>query len=508
MNYLHDLVIGRCVCKGKSGDGASRVIYLHADPLVSVDATQYAPGKEVPVDLEIPSLPSERHTLEQIVDKCPSNININFRHLSRMTLGEELTSTEEIRLLHLSAHGTTTREGRYALVMENECGYADFCLLYRLTKLLRHCNVPKCVVLSACYSQMAAKIFIQAGAEHIIACRADQRIMDTSARYFNRFFYMALFNGHTVRRAFAIAKGNVAAVVDAEAGTVMRAPGREGEDIKQRVVLESEKFVLLPEDGDHDVVLFPCPSVRQQPRRRMPRRSISSESALNNHIPPVPAHALGRHVQVSRCVCLLQNHRCVNIVGRRKIGKSVLALMCIQYVNERNFFSDGVYFIDLAKLLRAQNLLEESSASPEESQAALVHSFAKAMGLRTNHPDFGNPTTFQEFFQTISRWHCLLVLDHANCALGASIVSQLVRVTHKAKVLVTSNIPIDLGDGPMRQVVWAKELSLGSCRELIRVLAPWKNEQAVTKLVRESTGSPGVIRASLESEMKTGGLHA
>jgi len=577
VTYVKDLVVGRCLCRNGQNDHSARVAMLHADPLVSVDATQYAPGKEIPVDLEIPSLPSERHTFEQISDKCPAEIDILFKHLSIMSLGEELSSTERIRLLHLSAHGTKTPEGKYALVMENECGFADFCLMSRLRKLMKSCTVPECVVISACYSELAASVFISAGAKHVIACRRDQRVMDQAARYFNRFFYMALFNGHTVRRAFLIAKANVAAVVDADTPEVieqaissdpalnaaMREDGRahnrqsstvpssividEEEsgnefsvdedskisrsqstvpalDLKAPVqpppkVLESEKFVLLPADADHDVVLFPTP--RKLPRgfsrSRSDRRRISrthTPMSAPRH-PPVPAYALGRHVHVSRCISLLQVNRCVNIVGRQKIGKSTIAFMCISYVSDRLFFSDGVFYVDMnavKRMVQQQIQLEEEDAGADAVPGRVVASatrrtmffnaFLKAMGLNSD-PTL-RVSSFEELFQAMSHWHCLLVLDNVNSARGADIAEQLLRITHKPKVLLTSNMAVDLGEGILRQVVVAKELSYGSSRELVRILAPWKNEESIHSLIQKTRGCPGSIHSALESEFKTG----
>ncbi|GAB5354965.1 hypothetical protein AAMO2058_000165200 [Amorphochlora amoebiformis] len=500
VNYLQELVVGKCLCKNEAED-QPRVVMLHADPLVSVDATQFSPGKEVPVDVEIPSLPSERHVIEDIFSKSGTDVDIIFRHLSRMSLGEELSSTADITLLHISAHGTLTKDGKYALVLENECGFADFCLMSRLNKLLRHCNVPRCVVISACFSGRAASIFLESGAEHVIVCKEDQRLMDMSARYFNRFFYMALFNGHTVRRAFEIARANVAAVVDSETPDPHFTKHVTREDVKEtHSIPESEKFALLPADGNHDVVLFA--SKPRKKKRPFPRpKSLGKDRSPTTPYPPIPSYAIGRHVQVSRCVSLLRQHRCVNIVGRRRIGKSTIATMCLQYVHEREFFGDGVHYIDLAKVLFPQNLLAESPRSPEASQAAVVEEFANAMQLKRHHPEFRIPKTFAEFFQEMSSWHALFVIDHACCALSVSIASQLLRNTHKPKILITSNTPVDLGTDSLRQVVWARELSKGSGRELIRILAPWKAEEDVAKLLKHTAGSPGSIMEVLESEI-------
>jgi len=60
-------------------------------------------------------------------------------------------------------------------------------------------------------------------------------------------------------------------------------------------------------------------------------------------------------------------------------------------------------------------------------------------------------------------------------------------------------------EGVHRQVVVVRELSLGSSRELIRALAPWKNDHAIASLIVKSKGCPGKICEELESEMKRRG---
>lgn len=517
VDYLHGLVVGRCLCTVRPEE-PRRVVMLHADPLVSVDATQYAPSSDVPTDLEIPSLPCERHMLERVSGTARESgtVDMRFRHLSRMTLGDELSSTEAVTLLHLSAHGTRTAEEKYALVLENECGFADFCLVSQLQKLLQSCRVPQCVVLSACYSERCAPIFISAGTQHVVACRQEHRVMDSSARYFNRMFYKALFNGHTVRKAFEIAKANVAAVIDdACREQVLRARaaadgGDAGTNNKRsncpdsspRVIPESEKFVLLPEVADHDVVLFPT---RRGPRPRMPRRRGDATGGRHRREashPPVPVHALGRHAQVSRCVSLLQKHRCVNVVGQRLIGKSTVALQCLRYISERSFFSDGAYYVDMAALRRAGSgsgdaKRHERGATPEARRKAMAGVFARALCLKGSA---AAPTSFAALFRAISEWRCLIVVDNVESELGETIVGQLLHDTHRPKILVTSHAPVNLGKGQatLRQVVVASKLTSGACRELVRVLAPWMSNSDAKALVTEAKQSPGRIKEAIE----------
>jgi hypothetical protein len=92
--------------------------------------------------------------------------------------------------------------GDFALVFEGESGSADLFTLSRIEKLLGVLElsktVPKLVFLSACHSELAGHLFVKAGCQHVIACRASERVMDLTARLFMQFFYRALFQGKTV----------------------------------------------------------------------------------------------------------------------------------------------------------------------------------------------------------------------------------------------------------------------------------------------------------------------
>lgn len=67
---------------------------------------------------------------------------------------------------------------------------------------------PELVFISSCFSGRAAAAFLAAGVPHVIAVQEDSRVIDASAVQFASHFFLALFQGQTVKNAFL--KGRMA----------------------------------------------------------------------------------------------------------------------------------------------------------------------------------------------------------------------------------------------------------------------------------------------------------
>lgn len=76
------------------------------------------------------------------------------------------------------------------------------------------------VVLGACHSETAAKIFLLAGADHVIAIPHDEKILDTAVLTFTQIFYQEVWKSRSkICKCFNIARENVRSKHgDSEAG--------------------------------------------------------------------------------------------------------------------------------------------------------------------------------------------------------------------------------------------------------------------------------------------------
>ena len=94
-----------------------------------------------------------------------------------------------------------------------------------------------------------------------------------------------------------------------------------------------EKFVLLPEDGDHNVKIFePFTS----PRSVLELPSASMSSSPRTRILPIPPHIFeGRQVEIFRVLDALKSTRTVRVTGPVGIGKGSVVKHVCRYIQER-----------------------------------------------------------------------------------------------------------------------------------------------------------------------------
>jgi len=142
-------------------------------------------------------------------------------------------------VLHLSAHGAND-----CLVLEDgrvtahplTCGMLDGMLELRRGLPDSHRSAQLVILNACCLDKMGSQL-ARGGVPHVICCSSDLR--DSSSHVFLAALYSNLFQGGTVARAFS------AAIV------ALRS------DSSPSTRATAECLWLLPEDGSHDVVLFP-----------------------------------------------------------------------------------------------------------------------------------------------------------------------------------------------------------------------------------------------------------
>lgn len=176
---------------------------------------------------------------------------------------------------------------------------------------------------SACSSAPLAHAFVACGIPHVIGVRMNQRIEDYAAIEFTRSFYLALATGKTVASSFAIAQQAVA-----------KSPNIRGP------MEVADKFMLLPEGGDHDQVIFPLDTVGpSRPTRQQDEATPRHRQAAKLWFEDLPALCQGfcnRSVEVYRISLALmlaqaRTTRLVTILGQKGIGKTVVAHAVAHY---------------------------------------------------------------------------------------------------------------------------------------------------------------------------------
>mgnify|MGYP001315119164 CR=1 FL=1 len=146
---------------------------------------------------------------------------------------------------------------------------------------------------------------------------------------------------------------------------------------------------------------------------------LRSLQVLPNNLPLQLSTFVGREMETSAIIALIEQHRLVTLVGSGGVGKTRLSLHVA--ANLLDDFSDGVWFIELAPLTKGEYL---------PSTVAL------SVGL-TLAPE-GDPV--ENLVHALKTKHVLLVFDNCEHLIepAARIISAIVRGAPKVNVLASS----------------------------------------------------------------------
>lgn len=285
--------------------------------------------------MEMLDFGDERDTLIQAFKEAQHEVSINFDYATTDSLRTLVTLG--CRALHFSGHGNED----YLNLEDGKSGLHIFA--NEKLKELSSAGDMKLdfVFVSACFSQKAGKAFVEAGVSHVVCVRLDAKILDIAANDFTKAFYRSLALGHTVKRAFEIGKN---AVVSSP-----RVPNS---------ALESDKFILLPEDGNHDIPIFVSNEVSEWPPVK-PQLPLLMQNQLPSitHLPLPPEDFQGREVDMHRVIHEIISRRFVTVVGDKSVGKTAVVKAVCPYMTERRVFPAGVVFVRLKDIRTYPNFL-------------------------------------------------------------------------------------------------------------------------------------------------------
>ncbi|CAE7470169.1 unnamed protein product, partial [Symbiodinium microadriaticum] len=273
---------------------------------------------------------------------------------------------------------------------------------------------------------------------------------------FTRAFYLALLLGHAVGHAFDIGKQALA--------TSPYVPNSS---------VEGSKFMLLPEDGDHDMPVFKARTVRRWPSSSTSLRGLTCELQDISHLPRPPEDFEGREIDMHNTIRVLLNRRLVTLVGEAGVGKSSVVVAVCSYMSERRYFTHGIVFVRLQGVMTYERMLVELSRAISAGPARLSRRFAAitktfeegVKGDSKHAPAVGSggestylnedPIRGQEemLLHCLASVKVLIVLDHLNDLLTSNVaentatdlkmfLSRMLERCRDVKVLTTSTDPI------------------------------------------------------------------
>jgi len=235
---------------------------------------------------------------------------------------------------------------------------------------------------------------------------------------------------------------------------------------------------------------------------------LPSGARQQQPLPAVAESFLGRMVETYKLVTSVLDRRLVSVTGPSGVGKSAVAIKGLNYLADRQYFSDGVVYVDCSAVHSTEgldSLLQQKLAPP-----ALAIELASAETPSTPSP---TPRATAAALQT---QHCLLVLDGvpddiAQSTTNATTLTGLLNLS-RVKTLLTAVHPVggSLGEKvvaiePLSPVETARLLVKLSPRpiRLCDLQPPARNTQEFLRrmanlpLVLSLAGNPGAVKATM-----------
>ena len=500
---------------------------FNASPLVLMDhrSSSITPVSRLDID-------GEKEQIRRVVAKTTAPLHLSFHQLTLENLSEELIAEPDI--LHLSGHGLHTSDGAYALALEHDNGSVSLLSMPSLARLLSALpHLPKLVVILACHSESAGRVFADAGVEHVICVRGSERILDASAKYLTKFLYASLIAGFSVAKAFEVATRNVEVVYDLarkepstpQPGTSpssTAAPGAPPPLPMSRSLTsaspmpESAKFLLLPPSSPHSSVLFtrryprrcaqggrggicaspnhghspshssksifprhhnPSPALASatslaspmSPMSPLPPTALWSPSPLHSNLPSRPSSIVGREIEVQKVISALLSHRLVNVYGKPKAGKTSVALLAAHFQRERGRWADGVFYVSMKGVGGMEGKEGEGEEECKAREVRLVSHLSYVLGLEDAHI-----RSLRGLFQLIRDSDLLMVFDDCSSSPSYSFLLSFLLSTTRPRLIAISDTDarhyFALDSRQSTASVEVGGLSQGACLLLIRRL--------------------------------------
>ena len=273
-------------------------VFLFASPLVRLNGQEMMPL----------NMKSQINQIEKSIMNSNKQIYFKVNFATESNLVDEISQSPVI--LHYSGHSD-----RDYLAFEDNGGRMKPLKCDDIYKIFSSGNVKVFVViLDSCKSENIGNALIAAGVEHVIATK-NVEINDEESKKFTSLFHKELLEDKkTIREAFDLANNN------------------------------SERFLLLPTDGNHDVTVFSdCPDGEYE-------KDDDNDLSFNG-CNTVPIDFVGRNVEIQLIYHYFRERksRWVTINGEKGMGKTVLASRACEYMNERKLF-DAIYYVPLTNL--------------------------------------------------------------------------------------------------------------------------------------------------------------
>mmetsp|Transcript_38631 Transcript_38631/g.71398 ORF Transcript_38631/g.71398 Transcript_38631/m.71398 type:complete len:1275 (-) Transcript_38631:396-4220(-) len=338
----------------------------------------------------------EKALLTKCVQESRKNIELSFDVAAEGLL--RAAAVNQCGCLHFSGHGYPGH-----LLFEDGVGGADWLEEDKMYEFVNEDSFGL-VFASGSNTVCTGKAFIKSGVQHVVCCEQNNTLEDEAAMSFTDEFYSRLLRGFTISAAFEEAK----LAVNRKFGSI-----------------EAHKFILLPEDSDHQTRIFGSGVVENY-----------TQKAGHDAIPCYPQH-IGQEIVLYQVIQLVFSQRAVYVVSSQAPKANTLATAAFKYMSDRRSVLldiDDIYYIPCDSM--------ERNASAENELPATV--------LQNGVADTKGKTDKDEVvWEAIAGLHgskLLIILDGFSCE-GAWLLTMMMRLlkgTRGIRFLIFSKKELDL----------------------------------------------------------------
>ncbi|CAI2383628.1 unnamed protein product [Moneuplotes crassus] len=364
------------------------------------------------------------------------NVNYEIKYNKSVATLKNFNSiiSERPVVLHFSGHGiinsiqnmgseySFVKNKGNVILLEDEYGMSKYLFEEELRNMVEIIDFKfEVVFIASCHSEFAGKIFSNAGANHVVCIKGSEKVRDLAALEFAQVFYEMLFaKQYSPCESFRIAK----------------------EAIKRNYYeSESSKFILMTSNNGSKKK-HECRTLINFTPGKVKNLDKEPEFSI---IPSRVSTLKGRQREIYDIMLGLKESKMLCVHARQGMGKSAVIRNTCQHIKHRNYFKDGIIFLNCKEMKTTDSLIEEIEKyidGSDDISSSVSGSLEDSQMTSTN-----NLSTL--LHRVLSKKKLLVVLDTIDNIYNNdqeslyNLLDTLIDSCEEARILTTCRIPLD-----------------------------------------------------------------